>query len=189
MSPGPRSVMCASTFSFVASAFATIVTACGGPSYSYSRSSPAPTDLVPAVAVRDETFVMALTNGTTSPVYLDWSSARFVDVSGLERPLRLLSEENVGTPNVPLDPGAVLVYQLEPAQFYAPPDRRWARRSSLRELITYPDLYDAAPSPRQVTVRVGYCIGQPCPVSSTCCDSTIARQTLEVVLEVTPEGR
>lgn len=75
-----------------------------GTTYSYRAAPPTVADLQPAVEVRDETFILALKNTTTTPIYLDWSSARFVDVGNFERPLRLLSEDNVGMPDVPLDP-------------------------------------------------------------------------------------
>jgi hypothetical protein len=161
--------------------------ACGGTTFRYEQTA-SPGEVVPLVTVRDETFVVQLRNGTATPIYIDWSTARFVDVSGLERPLVLLSEHNVGNPDLPLDPGAMIIYQLSPAHFYIPPDRLWARRTSLRELITYPDQLAASAS-RQVTLRVGYCVGQPCAAPEACCAAPAARQTIEASLVVAPEVR
>jgi hypothetical protein len=161
---------------------------CGTASFTY-RQTASPPDLSPILTVTDETFMLRLRNTTATPVYVDWTTARFVDVAGFECPLRLLSEDNVGSPNIPLDPDAAVVYELEPTHNYAPADRLWARRTSLRELITYPDAFTSAPPPKQVVLRVGYCIGSPCAATDTCCTAAPERKLLELSLQVTEGHR
>lgn len=160
---------------------------CGTVSFAY-RQTASPPDLAPVLTVMDETFVVQLRNNTATSLYVDWATARFVDVVGQERPLRLVSEENVGSPNVPLDPDASIIYQLEPTHFYVLVDRRWARRTSLRHLITYEDAFAAAPEARRVVLRVGYCVGTPCASTEACCGAGGDRLLLEVPLDVVEEG-
>ncbi len=170
----------------VAAVLGGVIASCGGVSYAYRTASATPAELHPMVAVRNETFVVQIKNGSPEPIFVDWSTARFVDVAGLERPLVLMSEDNVGSPDIPLDPGATVIYQLAPAHYYIPSDRMWARRTSLRELITYPDQFQASES-RQVTLRVAYCVGRPCTAAEECCSAPAGRQTIEASLAVAPE--
>ncbi|MBN1606986.1 MAG: hypothetical protein JW940_10160 [Polyangiaceae bacterium] len=70
---------------------------CAGTAFAYRPLSRLPPELRPTVAARGESFVLSLTNDGGAPVYLDWHSARFVDVSTVERPPVIRSEGNIGT--------------------------------------------------------------------------------------------
>ena len=57
------------TLSMVGVGGLTGASGCGVPSYIYRPISQMPTDLQPAVAVREESFILSVTNGTDSPVH------------------------------------------------------------------------------------------------------------------------